>query len=245
VPDTLPLADVEQFVCVASHDLQEPLRVIVSYLQLLERRSNDRLDQSGLEFLRHAMDEAARMTSLIEDLLRMFRTGAQTADFQPISAQLLLDAALLNLRAAVEESQAQVDADPLPMVVADGALLTQVFQNLIANGLKFRVPGSRPRIHITAKHSARHLDGDWVFSIRDHGIGVEPEYAERIFGLFERLHPVDEYPGSGVGLAISKRIIERHGGRIWVESQPGEGSVFRFTIPASRNPTPRLFRRTA
>jgi light-regulated signal transduction histidine kinase (bacteriophytochrome) len=232
---------VERFVCVASHDLQEPLRVIVSHLQLLEQQSNDRLDQSGLEFLRHAMDEAARMTSLIENLLRMFRTDAQPADFRPVAAQRLLGAALSNLAAAVEESQAQVDADPLPMVVADAGLLTQVFQNLIANGLKFRVPGSRPRILITSQD----LGGDWMFSVRDHGIGIEPEYTERIFGLFERLHPVDEYPGSGVGLAISKRIIERHGGRIWAESQPGEGSVFRFTIPASRNSTPRLYRRTA
>jgi light-regulated signal transduction histidine kinase (bacteriophytochrome) len=232
---------MEQFVCLASHDLQEPLRVIVSYLQLLERRSKERLDQSGLEFLRHAMDEAARMTSLIEDLLRMSRTGAQPADFHPISAQLLLEAALSNLEAAVEESQAQVDADPLPIVVADAGLLTQVFQNLIANGLKFHVPGSRPRILITSQD----LGGDWVFSVRDHGIGIEPEYTERIFGLFERLHPVDEFPGSGVGLAISKRIIERHGGRIWAESRPGEGSVFRFTIPASRNSTQPLYRRTA
>ena len=241
MPDTLPLTDAERFVCLASHDLQEPLRVVVSSLQLLERRSHERLDQRGLEFLRHAMDGASRMTSLIEDLLRLSRTGAQHADFRRVSAQLLLDAALSNLRAAVDDTEAQVDADPLPVVVADGGLLTQVFQNLIANGLKFRIPRSRPRIHI----AARILGGDWVFSVRDHGIGIEPEYAERIFGLFERLHGVDEYPGSGVGLSISKRIIERHGGRIWVESQPGEGSIFRFTIPASRGSMPQLFRRTA
>ena len=215
--------------------------MVVSYLQLLEQRSSDRLDQSGLEFLRCAMNGAARMTSLIEDLLRMSRTGAQLADFRPVSAQRMLDAALSNLESAVQESQAQVDADPLPMVVADAGLLTQVFQNLIANGLKFRVPGSRPRILVTSQD----LGDDWEFSVRDHGIGIEPEYAERIFGLFERLHPVDEYPGSGVGLAISKRIVERHGGRIWAESQPGEGSVFRFTIPSSRNPTPQLYRKTA
>jgi len=235
------LNDAERFVCVASHDLQEPLRVVVSSLQLLEQRSNDRLDQSGLEFLRCAMNGAARMTSLIEDLLRMSRTGAQLADFRPISADVLLNAALSNLAAAVEESHAQVAADPLPIVLADAGLLTQVFQNLIANGLKFRVPGSRPRILITSQD----LGGNWVFSVRDHGIGIEPEYTDRIFGLFERLHPVDEYPGSGVGLAISKRIVERHGGRIWAESRPGEGSVFRFTIPASGNSTQPLYRRTA
>jgi len=201
--------------------------VIVSHLQLLEQRSTDRLDQSGMEFLRQIMDEAARMISLIENLLRMFRTDAQPADFRPVSAQRLLDAALSNLESAVQESQAQVDADPLPMVVADAGLLTQVFQNLIANGLKFRVPGSRPQILITSQD----LGGDWVFSVRDNGIGLDPQYAHRIFQMFQRLHTRREYPGTGIGLAICKRIVERHGGRIWVESAPGQGATFYFTLP--------------
>ena len=202
--------------------------MIVSYLQLLERRAKEMLDESGLEFRHHAVDGAERMKSLIQDLVRLSRTGTQPTDLRPIPAQLMVDVAMSNLKAAIEDTQAQVNADPLPVVVADAGLLTQVFQNLIANGLKFCAPGRRPRIHI----ASAQLGGDWVFCVRDNGIGIEPQYAERIFRLFERLPSAEEYPGSGVGLAISKRIIERHGGRIWVESQPGAGAAFHFTLPA-------------
>jgi PAS domain S-box-containing protein len=221
-------AELEQFVYVASHDLQEPLRMIVSYLQLLEGRAKETLNESGLEFLHYAVEGAERMKSLIQDLVRLSHTGTQPTDFRPIPAQVLVDVAMSNLKAAVEDTHARVDADLLPVVVADAGLLTQVFQNLIANSLKVCPPGRRPQIHI----AALPLGGDWVFCVRDNGIGIEPQHAERIFRLFERLPSAKEYPGSGVGLAISKRIIERHGGRIWVESQPGDGAAFHFTLPA-------------
>jgi PAS domain S-box-containing protein len=221
-------AELEQFTYVASHDLQEPLRVVVSYLQLLERRYADRLDQDGLDFLHYAVDGATRMKQLMQDLLRLSRAGTQAVDFRQVAAGTLLEMAKENLKAAIDESSAVITTDALPPVVADAGLLTQVFQNLIANAIKFQTRGVQPRIHV----SAAPQGSGWVFSVRDNGIGIEPRHAERIFRMFERLHGNDEYPGSGIGLAIAQRIVERHGGRIWVESTPGDGSTFHFSLPA-------------
>jgi light-regulated signal transduction histidine kinase (bacteriophytochrome) len=219
-------SDLDQFVYVASHDLQEPLRMITGYLQLLERRYRGRLDAEAEEFIRFAVDGAARMKELIEDLLRFARTRIERTSFCIVSADLILQNALANLGAAIDESHAEITADSLPSICADPGLLTQVFQNLVANSIKFR-KDVHPIVHVSA---TRH-DGQWVFAIRDNGIGIEPQYAERVFQLFERLHGSEEYPGTGVGLAISKKVVERHQGRIWFSSTPGEGSTFYFSIP--------------
>jgi PAS domain S-box-containing protein len=217
--------ELQQFAYVASHDLQEPLRMISSYTQLLERRYGDKLDANAREFMDFIVDGAARMKQLIEDLLAYSRVGTRGRDFQPTSSEDALAKALANLRAAQEASAAVVTHDKLPEVLADGAQLTQVFQNLIGNAMKFR-GGEAPRIHV----SAQTRDEVWVFEVRDNGIGLDPQYADRIFMMFQRLHNKAEYPGTGIGLAICKKIVERHGGRIWVESTPGRGSTFGFTL---------------
>jgi light-regulated signal transduction histidine kinase (bacteriophytochrome) len=201
--------------------------MITSYLQLVERRYADRLDADGAEFIRYAVEGASRMKTLIQDLLRLSRTGSQNTAFVPVSGQVLLGAALQNLEVAIQESEAQVTADPLPRLVADAGLLTQVLQNLIGNAIKFHAQGVQPRIHVSASSQG----GEWVFSVSDNGLGIEPQHRGRIFQIFERLHSADDYAGSGMGLAIAQRIIEKHGGRIWVESKPGEGSTFYFSIP--------------
>ncbi len=218
--------DLEQFAYVASHDLQEPLRMISGYLGLLERRYSPVLDQDAHEFIRYAVDSSQRMKNLIQDLLSFSRAGRNAIHSQDVEAGRILEAAMENLRAAITDSQAEIANDELPVIRADASLMMHVFQNLLGNAIKFH--GEQPpRIHVSAKR--RH--GDWVFSVRDNGIGIEPQYSERIFRIFERLHSADRYPGSGVGLAISKKIIERHGGRMWVVSQPGEGSTFFFALP--------------
>lgn len=220
--------ELGHFAYVASHDLQEPLRMITGYLQLLERRYRDKLDSEAVQFIHYAVEGAVRMKRLIEDLLALSRAGTQTANFRPVDSQTLFETARTNLGVAIEESRAAVTAGPLPMIVADPGLLTQVFQNLIGNAIKFRRKDRPAHVHVTAQSSK---DG-YVFSITDDGIGIESRHLERIFGIFERLHSADQYEGSGVGLAITRRILERHGGRIWVESKPGEGSTFFFQIPA-------------
>jgi PAS domain S-box-containing protein len=220
--------ELGQFAYVASHDLQEPLRMITGYLQLLERRYRDKLDAEALQFIQYAVEGAVRMKRLIEDLLALSRAGTQRANFRPVESQTLLQTACTNLGVAIEESRAEVTAGPLPPIVADPGLLTQVFQNLIGNAIKFRRKDRAPHIQVSAESSR---DGH-VFSISDDGIGIEARHLERIFGIFERLHGADQYEGSGVGLAITRRILERHGGGIWVESKPGEGSTFHFQIPA-------------
>jgi light-regulated signal transduction histidine kinase (bacteriophytochrome) len=219
-------SDMDQFAYVASHDLQEPLRMITGYLQLLQRRYRGRLDAEAEEFIQFAVDGAARMKELIEDLLRFARTRIERTSFCIVSADLIFQNALANLGAAIEDSHAEITVDSLPSICADPSLLTQVFQNLVANSIKFG-KDVHPMIHVSA---ARHGD-EWIFAIRDNGIGIEPQYAERVFQLFERLHGSEEYPGTGVGLAISKKIVERHQGRIWFSSTPGEGSTFYFSIP--------------
>lgn len=220
-------ADVEQFAHVASHDLQEPLRMVTNYLQLIERRYNDLLDDDGREFIRYAVDGAVRMKALIADLLDFSRAGTGAAHFVRVATLDIVQDALANLKAAIDESHAQISLDPLPSVVVDPILFTQVFQNLIANAIKFQ-RDSCPKIHISASRQGR----EWIFSIRDNGIGIEARHLDRIFRIFERLHSSQEYSGSGIGLAITRKIVERHGGRIWAESQPGIGSTFSFSISA-------------
>jgi len=220
--------ELERFAYVASHDLQEPLRTVSSYVQLLSRRYRDRLDADALEFIDFAVDGTRRMQLLIADLLLFSRVGTRGAPLVPTDMQAALAGTLASLRAAIDESHATVTADPLPTVVADAGQLAQLLTNLIANALKFR--GTEPpRAHVSAARTGR----TWTISVQDNGIGIAPEYFERIFVIFQRLHSREEYAGTGVGLAICKKIVERHGGRIWVDSTPGQGARFSFTLPAA------------
>jgi len=219
-------AELEQFCNVASHDLQEPLRMVASYTKLLARRYQGRLDKDADEFIAYAVDGATRMQTLINDLLRYSRVETRSKVFEPTDAGAALKWALANLRRAIEETGAIISSDPLPTVIADGMQLGQVFQNLIGNAIKFR--SDRPlRVHLGAERK----EAEFLFWVRDNGIGIAPQFRERVFVIFRRLHPVEEHPGTGIGLAICKKIIERHGGRIWVESEPSEGATFYFTIP--------------
>ncbi len=219
-------AELQQFAYVASHDLQEPLRMVSSYVQLLDRRYKDKLDSDAAEFMGYAVDGAQHMRRLINGLLQYSRVGTHGKAFEVVSCETVLDRTLTNLRILLAESGAQVTRDPLPTVNADFTQLLQLFQNLIDNACKFR-DDDPPQIHI----SARQAHNQWLFSVRDNGIGIDPEYAERIFIIFQRLHNREEFPGTGIGLAICKKIVERHGGKIWVESEPGAGTTFCFTIP--------------
>ncbi len=219
-------AELQQFAYVASHDLQEPLRMVSSYVQLLDRRYRDKLDEDADEFMAYAVDGAKRMQGLINGLLQYSRVGTHGKAFESVDCETVLDKALANLRMLLAESGAQVTRDPLPTVDADFTQLLQLFQNLIDNACKFR-DDEPPQIHI----SAGQAHNQWLFSVRDNGIGIDPEYAERIFVIFQRLHNRMEFPGTGLGLAICKKIVERHGGKIWVESQDGKGTTFYFTIP--------------
>ena len=227
-------AELEQFAYVASHDLQEPLRMVTSYVQLLARRYQDQLDTDADEFIHFAVDGATRMQQLINDLLTYSRVGRRGQEFEPTNCQAVVNRVLHNLHAAIEETNAIVTCNSLPVVMADSLQLELLFQNLIGNAIKFRSQAA-PQIHLSA-----HLDGtahsaqEWVFAVRDNGIGIASEYAERIFIIFQRLHSRDEYPGTGIGLAVCKKIVERHNGRIWVESQTGQGATFYFTIPSMK-----------
>lgn len=219
-------SEFEQFSYVVSHDLQEPLRMISSYMQLLERRYRGQLDDDAHEFIDFAVDGAKRMQILIADLLAYSRVGTRGKPFEPTDSGRVLDQTLTNFGELIAENGATVTHDALPTVMADGVQLTQVFQSLLSNAIKFQGDAS-PEIHF----GAERMNGEWLFSVRDNGIGIESEYFEKIFVIFRRLHTGQEYPGTGIGLAISKRIIERHGGRIWAESEPGKGATFHFTIP--------------
>ncbi|MEH1947703.1 MAG: GAF domain-containing protein [Nostoc sp.] len=234
-------AELEQFAYVASHDLQEPLRMVTSYLQLLERRYKNQLDANADQFITYAVDGARRMQTLINDLLNYSRVSTRGQPFVPVDCSVVLEQVLANLQVAIADRKAVVTYDTLPQVMADATQLTQVFQNLIANAIKF-CDRQQPLIHVgVRKGDADILDGknlnftrsedEWLFSVRDNGIGLESQYTERIFIIFQRLHGRDKYSGTGIGLAICKKIIERHGGRIWVESKLGQGSTFYFTIP--------------
>lgn len=204
--------------------------MVSSFTQLLAQRYRDKLDQEAAEFIGFAVDGANRMQRLINDLLMYSRVGTRGKPFEPTDSHAALGHALANLGPAIEESQAIVTNDDLPFVLGDDVQLVQLFQNLVGNAIKFRRPEEPPRIHV----SARRDGAWWTFSVRDNGIGIGAEFFARLFAVFQRLHGRDEYPGTGIGLAICKRIVERHGGRIWVESEPGKGSTFRFTL-AARN----------
>jgi signal transduction histidine kinase len=221
--------DLEQFAYVASHDLQEPLRMVATYTQLLAERYRGKLDDNADKYIHYAVDGALRMQILVRDLLAFSRVGRQGTELVFTDCNVVVETALKNLQTAILESDTQVEYGHLPAVMADASQLQQVFQNLIGNAIKFR-SAEAPVIRITAENKSR----EWIFSVADNGIGIAPEHAELIFVIFKRLHTHAEYPGSGIGLAICKKIVEHHGGRIWVESQPGQGSNFRFTLPAGK-----------
>ena len=219
--------DLEQFAYVASHDLQEPLRMVRGYLELLERRLADKLDNSTREFMAFAADGAARMQALISDLLAYSRVGREGKDFAQVDMNESLRHAIAGLAAGIQETGAKISSEPLPKVKAEAALMPRLFQNLLGNAIKYQRPGQTPEIQISARRDANA----WLFGVRDNGIGIDPAQHDRIFMVFQRLHSRQEYSGTGIGLAICKRIVEYHGGRIWVESKPGEGATFYFTLP--------------
>jgi light-regulated signal transduction histidine kinase (bacteriophytochrome) len=220
--------ELERFAYAASHDLQEPLRMVTSFTGLLAKQYEGQLDEKAQQYIHFASDGAMRMKRLIQDLLDYSRAGARGAELAPIESEAALADALRSLAAAIHEAGATITHDPLPTVLATASQLGQVFQNLIGNALKFR-GAATPSIHVGATR-----DGEtWRFSVRDNGMGVEPRHAERIFIMFQRLHTRAEYPGTGIGLALCRRIIERHHGRIWVESTPGAGATFHFTLPTA------------
>jgi signal transduction histidine kinase len=222
-------AELQQFAYIASHDLNEPLRMITSYLQLVEERWKSKLDPQAQEFIGFALDGAQRMRALIADLLAYSRLEAKAAPFETVDCEQVFQTAVQNLKIAIQENNAAIHHEPLPKVRGDPVQITQVFQNLIGNALKFHGTAS-PEVRV----GATRKDGEWIFFVRDNGIGIDPKHFERIFIIFQRLHTRQQYSGTGMGLAICKRIVERHGGRIWVESEPGEGATFFFTLPVMR-----------
>ncbi len=218
--------DLKEFAYVVSHDLKEPLQVIKGFLMLFKKRYKDKLDEKANEIIRFTVDGAKRMQELIKDLLEYSQVGTKGKEFKPADCSLILNKAISNLKVSIEESGAVVTHDTLPTVTADAIQLSSMFQNLIGNAIKFH--GSEaPMVHISTERKG----DEWLFSVRDNGIGIDPKFADRIFAVFQRLHSSDEYPGTGIGLAICKKIVEHHGGRIWVESEPGKGATFYFTIP--------------
>jgi signal transduction histidine kinase len=223
-------SELQQFAYVASHDLQEPLRMVASFTQLLAKRYGDKLDDDARDFINYAVDGAMRMQTLISDLLNYSRVGTQGKPFVPTNSEALLKRVLDSLKISIEESGAVIVGDHLPVVMADPQQLSQLFQNLITNAIKFHGQDV-PRIRI----STERIGKEWKFSVRDNGIGISQEHADRIFIIFQRLHTKTEYPGTGIGLAICKKIVERHGGRIWIEPSPGGGTTFCFTIAAAEN----------
>ncbi len=219
-------AELKKFAYVASHDLQEPLNQVANYVQLLEMRYPDQLDTDAKEFIGFAVEGVSLMQTLIDDVLAYSRVDVQGIEFEPTEVEAALERAIANLRGRTAESGALLTHDPLPTVMADGTQLMQLFQNLIGNAIKFRSE-QPPAIHV----GVQRLEDAWLFSVRDNGIGLEPQFAERIFVIFQRLHTRDEYPGTGMGLAICKKIVECHRGRIWVDAELGQGATFYFTIP--------------
>ena len=226
--------ELERFAYVASHDLQEPLRTLVTYSQMLERRHAEILDKDARDFLGFIILAARRMQTLVRDLLAYSRVSSQGRSFVAVDTAKVVGLVRDNLMAAIEESGARLVAGPLPRVQADEMQLVELFQNLIGNAIKFHRDGSAPEIRI----AARPEEGHWLFSVADNGIGMEPQYLEQVFVIFKRLHTSTAYPGTGIGLAVCKRIVERHGGRIWAESSAGNGSTFFFTLPAAGSTVP-------
>jgi light-regulated signal transduction histidine kinase (bacteriophytochrome) len=218
--------ELRQFAYVTSHNLQEPLCTVASYVQLLAQRYRGMLDADGDDSIAYAMDEINHMQDLAKDLLIYSRIGTNGAEFMPVSCKDVLDRALASLRIMIEENKAVVTYGSLPTVMADSSQLAQLFQDLISNAIKFHNE-EPPRVHVSASQKR----DEWIFAIRDNGIGMDPEYADRIFVIFQRLHSREEFPGTGIGLAICRRIVDYHGGKIWVESQPGAGATFCFTLP--------------
>jgi PAS domain S-box-containing protein len=221
--------DLQQFAYVASHDLQEPLRMVASYTQLLEERYKDKLDTDAKEFIHFAVDGALRMQSLINDLLSYSLVGARQKPIKPTDCNALLSQVLANLSVTIEQNNVIITTDDLPTVMADASQMQGLFKNLVGNAIKFR-SGDAPRVHISAKQ----YRNKWLFSVQDNGLGIDPQYNDKIFLIFQRLHSKEEYPGTGIGLSICKRIVERHGGKIWVDSNVGKGSTFYFTLPLKR-----------
>ncbi|MGB7519427.1 MAG: ATP-binding protein [Spirulinaceae cyanobacterium] len=218
--------ELEQFAYIASHDLQEPLRAVASYAQLLDKRYKDKLDERAEKYIVNIVDGGTRMQQLVNDLLNYSRVGTKGASFQPVATENIVQEVLSNLKVAIAETKAKITYDTLPTITGDKTQLVQLFQNLISNALKFR--GNKPPdIHVFATKESQA----WHFCIRDHGIGIESQYAERIFLIFQRLHSRSKYPGTGIGLAICKKIVERHKGKIWLDSKLGEGSAFYFSFP--------------
>jgi signal transduction histidine kinase len=223
--------DLEQFAYVASHDLQEPLRMVATYTQLLAERYRGKLDSDADKYIHYAVDGAVRMQKLVQDLLAFSRVGRHGLALENIDCNEVLQVALGNLEAAIQESGAIIERAQLPVLMADSSQLVQVFQNLIGNAIKFR-GSEQPLIRVSAELSGK----EWVFSVADNGIGIAAEHVESVFVVFRRLHTRTEYPGNGIGLSICKKIVEQHGGRIWIESQVGNGSTFRFTLPIKTTP---------
>ena len=220
-------ADLMQFAYIASHDLQEPLRMVGSYMGLLTKKYRGQLDETAERYIQFAIDGANRMQALIYDLLKYSRAGTQALEKTRFSLKRIVETATQNLEVAIQESGAVIDYGNLPTIEGDELKLSQVMQNLIGNAIKFRKPGTRPEIKISAEPEPRQ----WIISVSDNGIGFDPKYSDRIFQVFQRLHATGEYPGNGIGLAICRRIVKHHGGQLWAQSQPEVGSVFYFTIP--------------
>ncbi|MGE5621211.1 MAG: sensor histidine kinase [archaeon] len=218
--------ELEQFAYIASHDLQEPVRMVGNYTQLLERRYKDKLDPQALEFIHFAADGAHRMRMLITGLLEYSRITSHTRNYSPVDCSKVLESVIKNLDMSIRETGARIVSDPLPIIMGDEVQLIQLFQNLISNAIKFRRQAEIPEIRL----SAVQRSGEWLFSVKDNGIGIDPQQGERIFQIFQRLHDRDEYPGTGIGLAVCKRIVERHKGKIWIESGLSEGTTFYFTF---------------
>lgn len=221
--------ELESFAYITSHDLQEPLRTVANYAGLLKRRYEGKLDKDADEFIEFMVSAAVRMQQMIQGLLDYSRIGTRV-EFKEFNAEESYNHALSNLHSSIEECGAKITHDPLPVILADHDQINRVFQNLIGNALKFHKKGVNPKIHVSAKKEAK----EFVFSVADNGIGMEEEYTDKIFEVFKRLHAIGEYKGAGIGLAIVKRIIDNHGGRMWVESELGKGSTFYFTLPIKR-----------
>jgi PAS domain S-box-containing protein len=220
--------ELEQFAYIASHDLQEPLRMVIGFLNLLDERYKPQLDENAARYINFAVDGARRMSQLISDLLAYSRVEHIGPNIQPVDLNKVMTSATANLSNSIQESSAQITQDELPTVQGNATQLTQLLQNLLGNAIKFRREGVPPQIHLGCRRDGAH----WLVTVKDNGIGIAPEYYDKIFMVFQRLHGREKYPGTGIGLAICRKIVERHGGSIWIESHPGEGSTFFFTLPA-------------